>query len=230
MKTLLRTLSSIPLFVLPALPLRAQQNPCPPPVSHISMVAGTYSSRPGVTFHLRHFDALLVPVGKSAPTCYQKTTVVAHADIFVSNDSLTHVFAEKLGASDSKIKDLKVENGVGKVTLSGRITKIVPIEFVIEGTVTTDGTSILLDASKIKADGIPIKLLLSMIGEHLNSIMKMKNVAGVSVTDNRLSFSPEQLAHLKGHLESVETSAEGLTLHYTKGPAKASKPTTTPSR
>ncbi len=195
-------------------PVFAQPGTCPPAASHISIQSGTYASKPGITFHLRNFNATLVPIGKTAPACYQKMTVVSRAEIFVSNESLTQVFAEKLGGGESKIKGFKVENGIGKVTLSGRITKIVPIEFTIEGPVTTDGTSILLDAGKIKADGIPLKALLTMVGEHLNNVLGLKNIPGISVDDNRLSFFPEQIAHLKGHIESVVTSPQGLTLRY----------------
>ncbi len=206
------------LAVLVLCPAAHAQPPACPLVSHIVLENGSFSSRPGVTFTLRHFAADLVPHGKTAPSCYEKMTVVSHAEIFASNDSLTRVFAEKLGAGDSKIKGFKVENGEGKVILSGRITKIIPIEFTIEGPVTTDGTSILLDASKIKADGIPIKPLLTMVGEHLNSVLGLKHVSGVTVEGNQLVFSPEVVAHLKGHIESVRTSSAGLTLHYSTPP------------
>ena len=202
--------------------MQASANTCPPPISHIVMQSGDFSSQPGVVFRLRHFSATLVPIGKTAPSCYEKMTVVSRAEIFVSNESLTRVFTEKLGAGETKIKGFKVENGVGKVTLSGRITKIIPLDFSIEGPVTTDGTLLLVDASKIKADGIPVKALLAIVGEHLNSIFAMKGVAGVTVKENQLAFSPEQVAHLKGHIQSVETTAQGLTLHYGPSGAKIS--------
>lgn len=209
-----KTFYSAFVFFLVCPVLRAAENNCPPAISHIVMDSGSYSSRPGVTFRLRHFNATLVPMGKTAPSCYAKVTVVSRAEIFVSNESLTNVFTEKLGGGETKIKDFKIENGVGKVTLTGKITKVVPLNFTISGPVTTDGTSLLLDAGQIKADGIPIKALLGIIGEHLNNVLGMKGVRGVAVTENQISFSPEEVAHLKGHIESVETTADGLTLHY----------------
>jgi hypothetical protein len=199
--------------------LPAQSSVCPAFPSHISIESGVFSSQPGVTFRLRHFVATLVPLGKSAPSCYTKMTVVSHAEIFVSNESLTKVFAEKLGAAKNKIRGFKVENGEGKVTLTGKINKVIPIEFTIEGPVTTDGTSILLDANKIKADGIPVKALLSIVGEHLSSVLGLNGVSGVTVRENRISFSPEQVAHLKGYIESVQTSPQGLLLQYGKTPS-----------
>jgi len=200
-----------------------QASTCPPAVSHISINDGIFSSQPGVTFHLRHFVAALVPMGARAPACYEKMTVVSRGEIFISNDSLTHVFNEKLESADSKIKGFKIENGEGKVTLSGHITKMVPIAFTVAGPVTTDGTSILLNARTLKADGLPIKTLLAVVGQHLNSVLGLKGMDGITVNEDVLSFSPERVAHLKGHIDSVETTPEGLTLRLGKLDRKAVK-------
>ncbi len=182
------------------------------------MESGSYSAEPGVTFTLHHFAATLVPLGKTAPGCLQKRTDVAHATIFVSNDSLTQVFAKKLSASDSKIRNFKVEHGMGTVTLTGEIVKVVPIKFSIQGPVSTDGTRLMMQASKIDADGIPIKMLLGMVGEHLSSVLGLKGVDGVAVEGNTMSFLPEKIAHLRGYIESAEASPAGLTLHYGRKP------------
>lgn len=192
----------------------ARASVCPASSSHIVMESGSYSSEPGVEFVLHHFVATLVPMGKTAPTCLQKMTDVAHATIFVSNESLTQVFAKKLSESDSKIRDFKIVHGEGKVSLTGEIVKLVPIKFSIEGPVSTDGTRLMINASKIDADGIPIKMLLGLVGEHLSSVLGLKGVDGVSVEGNTMSFLPEKIAHLKGYIASVEASPAGLTLHY----------------
>lgn len=204
--------------------MAATESPlCQDATSNISMERGTYSSQPGVQFLLRHFAATLVPLGATAPGCLEKMTDVRHADIFVSNDSLTRVFARKLGATDSKIRDLKIVHGFGTVTLSGEIVKLIPIKFTIEGPVTTDGTRLSMTASKIDADGIPVKMLLGMIGEHLSSVLSIKDVDGVQVNGNVMSFLPEKVAHLRGYIASVDATPEGLTLHYRHRPHLARK-------
>ena len=211
--------SIFPAFtLLIASALHAQSDPCPSSPSHVSIAKGALSPQPGVTFDLRHFRATLVPRGKRAPSCYLKTTLVEHADIFISNESLTGVFAEKMSRSETLIRNLVIKNGLTSVALSGTIKKVVPIAFTIEGPVTTDGTSILMHADKIKADGIPIKALLAMVGEHLNSILALKGANGIQVTGNTLSVSPEQVAHLQGYIAGVQTSPQGLTLHYAPRP------------
>ena len=219
------------LFLLAASPLAAQNQSqtqpqtCPQP-SHIAMTGGTFSSQSGVSFQLRNFAATLQPIGKTYPTCLNKLTVMTHGEIFIDNDSLTQVFNEKIGNTESKIKGFKVENGVGHVTLSGHITKLVPIDFSIIGPVTTDGNVLLLTADKIKADGIPIKALIALIGDHLSSIFNLNGVSGITITENTISFSPEKIAHLKGHIASVETTDKGLLLRY--GPASHNRPAAKP--
>lgn len=226
----LRTFATSPikrllsLLFLAPLTLAAQPTACPLS-SHISIASGTFSSQPGVTFRLTHFVATLVPRAKTAPDCFQKDTVLTHGEIFIDNASLTQVFAGKLQATQSKIKDFKVQNDVGKVTLSGHITKLIPIAFTIEGPVTTDGSSLLLDSGKIKADGIPVKELLGLVHEHLSNLLNMNGVGGVAISGNTLSFSPAQIAHLKGHIDSVQTTPEGLILRYSRtAPKKPAAP------
>lgn len=194
--------------------LHAQAPPCPPPNAHISIDSGTYGPQPGVTFRLRHFTGTLTPQGHSAPLCYLKQTLLTRAEIYASDDSLTEVFASKLDASGSKIKDFKVTNVPGQVTLSGKIVKVIPINFSVKGTITTDGSLLLLHADKIDADGIPVKALLGMIGEHLSAVLNMRGVGGVSVEDNTIRFAPEKIAHLIGHIQSVESMQSGLILRY----------------
>lgn len=214
----MKCLSVVFLSIFSALSPSAQQVSCPAAPSHIVMESGSFSSQPGVSFKLHHFSATLVPMGKKEPMCLQKMTEVAHAEIFVSNESITRIFAKKLGATDSKIRNLEIKHGSGVVTLSGEITRIIPIKFSIEGPVTTDGTLLFMNATKIVADGIPVKALLTIIGEHLSSMLTFKGVGGVSVDGNVLSFSPEKVAHLKGYITSAEATPTGLTLRYGRKP------------
>ncbi len=214
-------MTSAGVFLLLLSPTVLAQGPsCAPPVGHIEFSSSTYSPQPGVTFRLRNFSAALVPQAKTAPLCWQKFTVVSHAEIFIDDQSLTKVFAGKLAQGDSTMSDFHVENGAGGVTLSGKIKKLIPISFSVAGVPTTDGTSILLHADKVKADGVPIKALLDLVGQHLSSVLGLKGVSGVMVQGDTLAFSPEQIAHLKGHIESVRSSKGGVTLLYSRGPAK----------
>ncbi len=199
-------------------PVHAQTLPaCPPPVSHINVEAGAFATQPGAIFRLKNFSADLVPKGKSAPMCYAKLTVVQHGEIVADDTSLTEVFTTKLAKGKSKIKNFKVVNDPQKVTLSGTLKKLVPIKFTIEGTVSTDGSSITLHATTFKADGIPVKGLLGIFGKDLSSVIKVKGVQGISIEQNTVSFKLQPLANLKGHLAAVSNIEGALVLRYGPG-------------
>lgn len=220
---MIRQVFLLSFLSLPSVFAHGQAIKCPDASSHIVIEEGSYGTQPGVDFLLHHFSATLVPLGKKEPMCLEKMTDVAHAVIFISNESLTRIFAAKLGATGSKIRNFTVQQGVGTVTLSGEMTKVIPIKFSIEGPVTTDGNVISMNATKIVADGIPVKPLLTMVGAHLGSMLTFKGVGGVTVNGNTMSFSPEKIAHLKGYISSVEATPQGLTLHYGRKPHSAAE-------
>ncbi len=143
--------------------------------------------------------------------------MVSRAQIFVTSESLTKVFAQKLQASNSKIKDFEVRHDANGATLTGTINKVIPLHFSIQGPVTTDGTVLRLTAKSVKADGIPVKELLKLVGAELDTLLPLKNLKGIQVEEDSLSFSPEAVADLKGHIASVTTSTQGLTLRYDAG-------------
>ncbi len=203
-------------LLLTAAPLSFAAEPvkCPPFPSRIDVESGAYSSQPGVTFKLREFAADMVSRGKISPLCFLRVAVVEHGEVFVSSESLSHIFERKLKEGNSNVSDVKLETGEGTARLTGKVKKLVPIPFTIEGPVSTDGTVINLEAKTIKAVGIPVKGLLEMVGAHLSSLMSSGNLNGVKTTGNKISFVPEQLGHIKGHIDQAVASPHGLTLKY----------------
>lgn len=167
-----------------------------------------------MTFKLRGFAAEMVSSGKWSPLCFNRVAVVERGEVFVSGDSLSHVFEGKLEQANSKISDVKIEMGEGTARLTGKVKKMIPITFTIEGPVSTDGTLITLEGKTIKGAGVPVKGLLDMVGAHMGSLIGGSNVNGVKVSGNNLSFFPEQLGHIRGHIDQVVASAQGLTLKY----------------
>ena len=132
----------------------------------------------------------------------------------MSSDSVTRLFAKKLQQSNSSIKDFTVRCDADGATLQGTVKKLVPVHFTIKGPVSTDGISLTLTATSMKADGIPIEGLLKLVGAELSSLIQFKKLKGIEVGKDSLSFFPEALANLKGHISRVSTSPEGLTLTY----------------
>lgn len=196
---------------------------CPPPISGLTMANGSYSPQQGVTFELHNFVGHLVPRGQHPPLCYVKYTQLDHGEIFVTSQSLSNIFTQKLVDANSQVQDVKIETGDNTARITGKIKRGVLLSFEINGPVSTDGTGINIQASKIKAEGVPVKGLLELIGKHLSSLMGAEGVNGVTVQGNTLTFQPAQLAQLRGHIEFIAASPAGLTLRY--GPIHHAKTT-----
>ena len=194
------------------------QKPSCPSESSITVIRGSFQAGPDVEYQLSNFHARLLPKGKAAPLCYERTTVVSKGEIFISSESITKVFSHELEKSNSKIKDFNVRHDAEGATLTGTIKKLIPIHFSIAGPVTTDGSSVRLNVKTVKAEGIPIKELLKLVGGEINSLIKVRGIKGLEAGDDYLSFSPEAVADLKGHITGVSTSDKGLTLRY--GPSR----------
>lgn len=139
-----RPVSQIAFFLLVYTSAALAQAPACPGESSIFIARGWFEAGPGVRYQLTNFQARLVPKSAHAPLCYGRTTLVSTAQIFVTSESLTEVFGRKLKASSSKIKDFAVHHDASGATLTGTITKVIPIRFSISGPVTTDGTVIRL--------------------------------------------------------------------------------------
>jgi hypothetical protein len=209
------------LFVILSLLSQAALAKCPPPVTHISMNKGDYSPQPGVRFALGDFEANQVARGKASPMCYMRMTDIQHGDVFIDTNSLSKEFVSKTDDSGAAVHNLKIEIKDNLVDLKGTIKKVIPISFTMEGPVTTDGHLLIFHAKSIKADGIPMKGLLDMLGKHLDTLLQSESVGGVSVKDDTILFEPEKIAHVRGHIQSAQVTPQGLAVKF--APQEAQK-------
>lgn len=184
------------------------------------MEKGQYSPLEGAMFNLQDFAATMVARGKSSPLCFARTTEVQHGEVFISAESLTKLFAQKVEQSKSSISELKVEVKDNAAHLSGKVHKGIDIPFEIEGPISSDGTLLILHAKKIKAEGIPVKGLLGMVGVHLGSMLGSEGVSGVSATGDTLVFEPVKIAHVRGRITSAQLTSKGLALVFGQELAK----------
>ena len=196
---------------------------CPSPVTHITMSKGDYSPQPGVRFALQDFEADQVARGKASPFCYMRMTDIHHGDVFIDTQSLSREFVSKTTQTGTSVHDLRVEVKDQLVDLKGTIKKLIPISFTMEGPVTTDGHVLIFHASKIKADGIPVKGLFDMLGKHLDTLLHSETVGGVSVKDDTIIFEPEKIAHVRGRIASTQVTPQGLLVKFAADTKIASK-------
>ena len=180
----------------------------------MEMGKGQYSPMPGAIFELQNFSAQMRARGNTSPLCFNRITEISHGQVFISSASLTHLFENKIAQSDSKMKDVKVEIKDNLAHVMGTMKKGVDIHFDIEGPVSTDGTVLILTAKKIKADGIPMKALLGMLGEHLGNLLGSESVEGVKADGDKLIFVPALISHVTGKIVKLELKNEGMMLDF----------------
>src|SRR3954469_4718773 len=181
---------------------------------HLTVAKGEYEPRPGVTLHLENFVADLVPQAKQLPYCLKNDTNVRQGRVFVDSDALTRIFNQKMGAN-KKIEDIKVKTSGQKLSISGKVHKMIQLNLQIEGPLQPQGHGIVdMHADSIHADGIPAKGLLGMVGKDLGSVVGQSSAKGVKVEENTVRFDVEQLLQMHGEVTRVEVLPQGVALEF----------------
>jgi hypothetical protein len=165
----------------------------------------------------------MVARGKKSPFCFMRITEIEQGQVFIDVQSLSREFSSKMEQSASKIDDLEIETKDDTAQIKGKIKKVIPIPFTLEGPVTTDGSRLFFHTKSVKAVGIPVKGLLGMIGKHLDSMLKSESVGGVAVKDDTIIFEPEKIAHVRGRIIAAKVNPKGLFVSFA-GPEAKKRP------
>lgn len=163
---------------------------------------------------LHNFSAAMIARGAQSPFCFMRTTDVHRGTVEISVESLSRIFERKIQESESKVSNIKLKLGMGEVHLSGKLHKGITIPFSIDGDLTTDGTMLILNEKKFHAEGVPVKGLLALVGIHLSSLISSESIEGVSAQGNTLIFAPEKIAHVKGHIQSLDVNPNRLEIVF----------------
>ncbi|HEY6969400.1 MAG TPA: hypothetical protein VJA94_09350 [Candidatus Angelobacter sp.] len=213
------------LMLLSCCAAAADQPPCPEPVTHLIVDKGQYDPAPGAVFVLQGFRASLISHGKKQPGCSLRVTRIEHGELLISADSLTKFFDRRIEQTGSKIDNIRVEIKDGMLHLKGKVHKGVGIPFEVEGPVSTDGTNLIVQAKKIKAEGLPMKGLLGMLGVHLSSLINSGKVNGVVADGDKLVFEPLKIANIEGKITKTNLSGNELEIYF--GAAAVTRQTAT---
>src|SRR3954466_7639326 len=202
---------------------------CPDVASrHLTVAKGEYEPRPGVILHLENFVADLVPQAKQLPYCLKNDTNVHQGRVFVDSTALTRIFNQKMGAN-KKIEDIEVKTSGEKLSIAGKLHKVIPLHFEIEGPLKPEGAGIVdMHADTIHADGIPAKGLLGMFGKDLGSVVGESSAKGVKVQEDTVRFDVEQLLQMHGEVTKVQVLPQGVALELGEKKARARVAKATP--
>jgi hypothetical protein len=221
------------ILLMTALPHAAtpnEQSTCPVgPPKHISIKEGEYSPTPGATIRLENFAGQIVPLTQELPECFRNLTLVESGSITLSSESITRLFNSKAGANP-KMKDMKIVTEGQRLNITGKVHKLVDINFQIEGPLQPmQHGDVRMNVENIHADGMPLKGLMNFFGSDLAGLMGSGSTPGVTAQNNSLIFHTEQLMHFRGEISAVHILKDGLTLEFGSGkPAvTATKPAPT---
>lgn len=198
----------------------AEEITCPAPVTTMEMQKGDYSPLPGAVFNLQNFAAVMVARGKQMPLCLARTANIQRGQVFMTDASLTKMFTQKLHQAASPVKDLAVSMSEERIKLTGKVHQGTDMPFDVEGPLSTDGTMLMLHVTKIKAEGIPVKALLGLVGKNLASLFDSAPSSGVLVRENTIIIDPLKIAHVRGRIQSARLVAHGVVINF--GPEAAS--------
>jgi len=208
------------LLVLSTVANGADQPTCPDSASQIEITSGNYSPIEGVTFVLSGFSGRMVPRDKKAPGCLMRVTQVERGRVTVTARSLTKLFQRKTKARGN-LEDVQVEFKGDHVLLSGKMRNSLPVQFQVEGPISAQGDAIEMHVESIKAEKIPVKGFLNLIGENLSSIVGANSAEGISVKGDTLTFRLEAFGNISGRLKSANIGSNALNVEFQ--PAAASK-------
>ncbi len=122
--------------------------------------------------------------------------------------------------SGSKISELQVEVKDDELHFKGKVQKGMNIPFEVAGPVSTDGSTLKLEAKKIKAEHLPVKGLMGMLGMHLSSLLQSEQPQGVIAQGDTLVFEPAKLAHVQGKIAAVRLTTKGIDIIFADTTAK----------
>jgi hypothetical protein len=118
-------------------------------------------------------------------------------------------------AANKKIQDISVKTSGQKLQIGGKVHKVIPLHFEIEGPLKPVERGIVdMHADSIHADGIPAKGLLEMFGKDLGDVVGQSSAKGVKVNENTIRFDVEQLLQMHGDITNVEVVPQGVVLEF----------------
>lgn len=144
------------------------------------------------------------------------------AEVAISPSSLSSLMnSYVLGYQGAPIRNVSMTIEGNRIKQKGTIHKGVDVKFEIDGSlsVTADG-NIRMHADKIKAEHIPVKGLLHLLGEDLSKLVNQNVGSGMKIEGDDIILMPSTLTpppHMEGRVTRVAIQNGKIVQYFDSG-------------
>ncbi len=176
-----------------------------------------YHFTDAISVSIRHLEGELVARGGKLPVFDDKhsfTIMISSAEIAISADTLSRVLNQGVfSGRDTPIKNVSVSTDRAALIIKGKLAgKGIPFELRGALAPTPEG-KIRVHATKVKAEHIPAKGLMDLLGIKLSDLVKTNKVRGVRAEENDLILDPEQVfppPAIRGRVTAVRIEGNSI--------------------
>jgi hypothetical protein len=180
----------------------------------------------GIALDVRRLRGEMIPRAKGRAPVFddQRSFIlsIADADVAIDVASLEHLMNRYVFAGDdAPLGDVRVRAAdEGRLAISGKLKKAVPVPFSTKVTVgASDDGRLKLHADSFKALGVPAKQLLGAFGVELDDLVHPRDPRVVAVADNDLLVTPGRALpppEIRGRLGRAALEGDRLVLTYAR--------------
>lgn len=200
----------------------AQQAPSEGRV-HAEMRNVVYHFTDSVTVHIAQLDGELVPTQAGGMPVFDDassfTLSIRSGTISITTNALADVLNQyALAAADAPIKAIRVTADSGKLKIQGRLHAKGNLPFESEGSlsITRDG-EIRVHTEKVRAEHVPVKGLMDLLGEPISKLIDTRKVRGIRAENDDLILTPSELfppPHINGRLSRISIRGNEIVQEY----------------
>lgn len=199
---------------------------------HAEMRNIVYHFTDSVTVHIAHLEGELVPTQAGGMPIFDDansfTLSIQSGTISITTSALADVLNQyAFAAPDAPIKAIRVTADSGKLKIQGRLHSKGNLPFESEGSlsVTPDG-EIRVHTEKVRAEHVPVKRLMDLLGENISKLIDTRKVRGVRADKDDLILTPAELfppPHISGRLSRIYIRGNEIVQEYGHGSASMTK-------
>ncbi len=171
-----------------------------------------------IAVHIIHLQGTLTPTRPGAMVVFDdKNSFIlnlASAEITISCNSLAEVMNQNVfPAADAPIKNVTIASKESHLIIKGELHNN-HVRFELSGTLAPIGDGrIRFHVEQVKAEHLPVKGLLDLLGVDLANLINTRKVQGVSVDKDDLILDPQEILpppHIRGRVTAVRLQGNDI--------------------